>query len=342
MEHRNDLPTVTAADTERGATTGGRTAHPATDTIIPSRVAPTPSPKATSRRLLDSHHLLSYFFVLPLLSAIGFLSIYPAIRTLVTSFYHDDPLTSAHGFAGLKNYTHLFADPTFTGPLINTAIYVIFGTVLLTLGGLGMALALRHPFRGRHVVIALVILPWAMPGVVEGIIWTWIYDPSFGVLNSALVSVHLIHHFAILIGKNRFLTIGLTELVQVWQLMPLTCLLVLSSLQAIPPELYEASAMDGATRWQALRRITLPLIRPGLAIALVQSLIASFTIFDIAYAITGGIGPSVSRPVMIGIYMMAFQNENFGEAYAGVFVISAILMLTSALVLRLVYRRVDA
>lgn len=340
MEHGQHPPTVTADERQRGAATGGRTAPPATDTLIASRAPDTLSLKATPRRRLDNH-LLSYFFVLPLLSAIGFLSIYPAIRTLVASFYHDDPLTSAHGFAGFTNYTQLFADPTFTGPLLNTAIYVIFGTILLTLAGLGMALALRHPFRGRPVVIALVILPWAMPGVVEGIIWTWIYDPSFGVLNSALVSAHIIHHFAILIGKNRLLTIGLTELVQVWQLTPLTCLLVLSSLQAIPPELYEASAMDGATRWQALRRITLPLIRPGLAIALVQSLIASFTIFDIAYAITGGIGPSVSRPVMIGIYMLAFQNENFGEAYAGVFVISAILMITSALVLRLVYRRID-
>lgn len=322
----------------------GQMPGPRTQASSPGLIAGASPPASSSRRSRSAFKrraYLSYALVLPLMSAIGFLSIYPAVRTLVDSFYHVDPLTRAHGFAGLGNYRVLVHDPTFTSSLFNTLFYVIFGTVLLTLAGLGMALALRRPFRGRAVVIAIVVLPWALPGVVEGIIWTWTYDPTFGVLNYSLVFAHILRHFIVLIGQNRMLTIALTELVQVWQLAPLSCLLILSSLQAVPHELYEASGIDGATRWHAFRWITLPLIRPGLAIAIVQSSIASFTIFDIAYAITGGTGPTATRPVMAGIYAIAFQNENFGEAYAGVFAISAILMLGSAAVLRLVYRKVE-
>src|SRR5258707_711592 len=105
--------------------------------------------------------------------------------------------------------------------------------------------AMRRPFRGRGLLIAVLILPWALPGVVEGILWTGIYDPSSGLLNGVLSSLHLASHGSVLLGDNRWLTIILIELVQVWQITPLSALLVLAAMQLMPQELFQAAAIDG-------------------------------------------------------------------------------------------------
>ena len=170
---------------------------------------------------------------------------------------------------------------------VNTVIYIVVGVGLTTLFGLGIALVLQRRSHWRGVVLALVVLPWALPAVVEAVIWGWIYDPTFGVLNSVLKSIHLIHSYHLWIGIGRVVSIVLIELVQVWQITPLAALLILAALQSIPQELYEAARVDGAGRWQMFRRITLPLVRPGLAIAMVESLILSLNVFDQVYVLNG-------------------------------------------------------
>ena len=140
---------------------------------------------------------------------------------------------------------------------------MIFGVVLSVALGVYFGLLLQRNFRGRGIVLALMVLPWALPGVVEGVIWSWIYDPTFGVLNSTLKTLGVIHNYQLWVGTHQVQTIFFISLVQVWQITPLAAILVLASLQAIPSELYEAADVDGANSWQSIKRITLPLIRPG-------------------------------------------------------------------------------
>jgi multiple sugar transport system permease protein len=297
------------------------------------------APHPRSRR--SRRTTLGYFLLLPTMAVIGLLTLYPMITTLFQSFFHESSLASDHDFIGLKNYRGILDDPSFTQSLRTTVIYVVIGVVLLVGGGLVVALTLRRGFRGRPLVIAVLILPWALPGIVEGLIWAWLYDPTYGVVNSVLVKLHLISGPAILVGQHRLLSVLLIELVQVWQLIPLTTLMILASMQAIPDDIYEASDLDGAGPLKQFFSITLPLIRPGLTIATVESLVSAVTIFDISYALTGGTGATETNPVMAEIYNVAFTNQNFGQAYAGVFIVTAGVMVVSAIVMRLLYRATE-
>ena len=283
--------------------------------------------------------LLPYLLILPLVVVIVVLALYPTATTFVQSFFNVDPLNPPARFVGLRNYRAIFADPAIANAWLNTALYALFGIGMTTSIGLGMALALRHPFRGRGLVLALLVLPWALPGVVEGIIWNWIYDPTFGVLNSALRSLHLIAQYQLWISGNRVLSIFFIDLVQVWQTAPLAALLILASLQNIPEELHDAAAIDGASRRQELVSITLPLIRPGVAIAIVQALIASLNIFDQVYVLNGN--ASTGASVVMQTYLTAFQNLNFGQGYALSFLVTLLTIGVSVIALRVIYKKVE-
>lgn len=282
---------------------------------------------------------LPYALIAPLVAMIGILALYPTYVTLSQSFFRVNPLDPPVRFIGLENYTRLFADPAVANAWGNTAYYALFGVSLTVLIGLGMALALRYPFRGRGLVLAFVVLPWALPGVVEGIIWDWIYNPSFGVLNSVLSSLHLISQYQVWISESHIVSILFIALVQVWQTAPLAALLLLASLQNIPDEIRDAASLDGTNRLQELWFVTLPLIRPGLAIAVVQSLIASLNIFDQVYVLNGN--APTGESVVMRTYLTAFQNLNFGQGYALSFLLTALTMGVSIIVLRLIYRKVD-
>lgn len=282
---------------------------------------------------------LPYILLSPLILFIGALSLYPTILTTVQSFYIVSPLNPPTRFAGLSNFRAVLSDPTIRQSWVNTALYIVIGVVLTTLLGLGMALVLQRRFRWRGAILALVVLPWALPAVVEAVIWGWIYDPTFGVLNSVLKSLGVITHYQVWVGIHRLLSIFFIELVQVWQIAPLAALLILAALQSIPDELYEAARVDGAGRWQQFRRITLPLVRPGLAIAMVQSLILSLNIFDQVYVLNGNAPNGAS--IMMQTYNVSFVNLNFGQGYALSLMATLATLVLSLLILAAVYRRVE-
>jgi len=188
--------------------------------------------------------LLPYLLLSPLVVFIGALSFVPTADTTVEAFFRVMPLDPPDKFIGLGNFRALFADSAITTSWINTAAYVVIGVVASVVLGTVIAVALKQRFRLRGVVLALVILPWALPAVVEAVIWSWIYNPTFGVMNSALHSVHLIGGYHVWLGLSRWLTILLIEIVQVWQITPLSALIILAALQSIPTDLYEAARVD--------------------------------------------------------------------------------------------------
>jgi multiple sugar transport system permease protein len=284
--------------------------------------------------------MLPYILLSPLVVFIGALSFVPTADTAVEAFFRVTPLDPPTRFIGLGNFRALFADSAVTTAWVNTAVYVIVGVVLSVVFGTAIAVALKRRFRFRGVVLALVILPWALPAVVEAVIWSWIYDPTFGVANSALHSAHVIGGYHVWLGLDRWLTIFLIELVQVWQITPLSALIILAALQSIPLDLYEAARVDGAGAVQAFLRISLPMIRPALAVCTVEALALSLNIFDQAYVLNG-IAP-LGSSVMLQTYVKTFEDLNFGSGYALSLLMTLATALLSLAALALLYRRTEA
>ena len=284
--------------------------------------------------------MLPYILLSPLVVFIGALSFVPTADTTVEAFFRVMPLDPPTQFVGLGNFRALFADSAITTSWINTAAYVVVGVVLSVVFGTAIAVALKRRFRFRGVILALVILPWALPAVVEAVIWSWIYDPTFGVANSALHSAHLIGGYHVWLGLNRWLTIALIEIVQVWQITPLSALVILAALQSIPLDLYEAARVDGAGPVQSFWRISLPMIRPALAVCTVEALVLSLNIFDQVY-ILNGIAP-LGSSVMLQTYVTTFENLNFGGGYALSLLMTLATALLSVAALALLYRRPEA
>ena len=295
-----------------------------------------PGPSRRRGRRFDA---LPYALVAPLALFIVALALVPAGVTVVQSFFRVDALNPPTVFSGLENFRNLLSDGAVRASLANTGLYVLIGVVLSTVLGVGMAVALQHGFRGRSILIAVLILPWALPGVVEGIIWTGIWDSNIGLLNSVLSSANLIDHYHVFLGQHQLLTIFAIELVQVWQITPLSALLILASLQNIPSDLYEAAYLDGCTPWSAFRRVTLPLARPGIAIAMVQAVIATLNVFDQPYVLNGAADAGASLTMQT--YFISFQNLDFGEGYALSLIITIATLILSLGVVKLVYRQVE-
>jgi multiple sugar transport system permease protein len=284
--------------------------------------------------------MLPYLLVSPLVVFIGALSFVPTADTTVEAFFRVMPLDPPTTFTGLANFRALFTNSAILTSWVNTAAYVAIGVVLSVVFGTAIAVALRNRFRFRGVILALVILPWALPSVVEAVIWSWIYNPTFGVLDSALHSAHLIGGYHVWLGLDRWLTILLIELVQVWQITPLSALIILAALQAISPDLYEAARVDGASALQSFRRISLPLIRPAVAVAAVEALVLSLNIFDQVY-ILNGIAP-LGSSVMLQTYVTTFEDLNFGGGYALSLLVTVATAVLSLAALGLLYRRAEA
>jgi multiple sugar transport system permease protein len=284
--------------------------------------------------------MLPYVLLSPLVVFIGALSFVPTADTTVEAFFRVTPLDPPARFTGLGNFRALFADPAIITSWVNTAGYAAVGVTASVVLGTAIAVALRNRFRLRGVILALVILPWALPAVVEAVIWNWIYSPTFGVMNSALHSAHVIGGYHVWLGLDRWLTIVLIEIVQVWQITPLSALIILAALQSIPPDLYEAARVDGAGPVQSFRRISLPLIRPALAVCVVEALVLSLNIFDQVY-ILNGIAP-LGSSVMLQTYVTTFENLNFGGGYALSLLMTAATAVLSIAAIALLYRRVEA
>jgi multiple sugar transport system permease protein len=300
---------------------------------------PSVPPSGKRRQRVRRDGALPYVLVAPLVVFIGALAIYPTVLTVIEAFFHSDPLTPPNHFVGFGNFSAVLSNPQVRHSIENTGWYALFGVVLTVGLGTGIALLLQRPFRGRGVVLAIVILPWALPGVVEGVIWSWIYNPTFGVLDSVLKSLHLVGQYQLFIGTHPTETIFFIALVQAWQVTPLAALLVLAAMQSIPDELYESARVEGATWYQHITRITLPLVRPALAIATAEALVMSINIFDQVYVLNAA--ASTGSSLMSQTYFITFQDLNFGQGYALSLFATVATILLSLLILKVLYRKVE-
>lgn len=272
---------------------------------------------------------LGLLYVLPIIVVMASLVFVPLVTTVLDSLYRIDPMRPGSPFVGLLNYQNLAADSNVQHATWNTVVYVVLAVVLETVGGLGAALLLNKVRHGRQWLLAALVLPWCLPPVVNALVWLWIYNPSYGLLNNLLKAVGLLDDNVVWFNDHNTALL-LVALVHVWRMLPLTAIILLAALQAIPADLYEAAKLDGAGPFKCFRMITLPLIAGGLAIALSQSTVFAFNLFDEAWILNGS--SLDTRSLIIQVYMSAFQNLKFSYGMA-----LSVLAMIASLVVSLIY-----
>ena len=275
--------------------------------------------------------LYPYLSILPALAVIALISVYPLLFALDLSL-HRHVLTEphAHPFVGLRNFAEVFGSDYFARALRTTLRFtalIIAGTVVY---GVTVSLYLNRPGRLAGAARVAILLPWAIPTVMAAIIWRWIFNGNYGILNALLRAAGLIDQYVSWLGHPALAPLTLV-VTHVWKWGPLAAIMCLATLQVIPRDLYEAATIDGGGRWAAFRHITLPFLRPTILLLLVLETIAGFVTFDLIYVLTGG-GPA-DATTMLAWYAYAeiFRFLNLGKGAAMAFVIG-LLTLGLALV----------
>lgn len=275
--------------------------------------------------------------VLPLIALLVGLVGYPLGKGLLVSMRISDPTSGVPDrFVGLRNYADVLSDPQGRSALVHTLAYLAIALVLELALGLAFALALRQRFFGRTLVFTALVLPWALPGVVAGLLWQRVFSADNGLLNSALFQLHVIGSYHSWLSSPVY-SIAFITIVHVWGVLPLTTLVLLSGLNGIPEELYGASAVDGASRLRQFWHVTLPLLRPAIAVALTTGSVSALSIFDEIFVLNGT--ALSTRSVMMQVYDTTFRQLDFGHGSA----LAILLSLATAavgLVWVLIFRRV--
>jgi multiple sugar transport system permease protein len=210
--------------------------------------------------------------------------------------------------------------------------------VVTTLLAVLVALLLNETFPGQRLLSALLLLPWATPSVVNGLMWKWIYDPNYGLLNGFLLQLGILERYRVWLGDPD-LTLLLVGNAAVWKQMPLAALLLIVTMKAIPDDLYRAAKVDGANVFQRFIHITLPALRPGLMLVLVYETMLSIRHFDLFLIMTQG-GPDDATFVMSWlIYVETFRSLRFGTGAAMAYILAMATFLLSWMFIRFLGRR---
>lgn len=269
----------------------------------------------------------AYYLVAPVALYILAFQLYPVIETLRVSLTDMSLLSgSERGFIGLGNYRSLLFDtPVFWLAFRNHLLFVFSSLILQLVLGLSAAVALNRGSRWNSAARGATLIPWVAPIVVMGIIWRWIYDGQFGILNYILVQLGILEESVVWLGNANVVWPAII-LTSVWKGFPYMTIMLLAGLQGIPDNLYEVASMDGATKPRKFVSITLPLLLPVMSIVSVASLIISWTKFDLIWVLTQG-GPGQRTEILASyVYRLTFRFYEMGGG-AAVATLSSLLML---------------
>jgi trehalose/maltose transport system permease protein len=264
--------------------------------------------------LLERQRRLAWYLIVPAVLVVFLVIGYPLIQVLVYSVlkYKLDGVTPP-SFVGFGNYVFILTDPDFWLAVQNTLIFSVFSVTLECVLGLTVALVANSNFKGRSILRVAILIPWAIPTVVSSKIWAWMFNDIYGVVNVLLVNFHLIPQ------KIAFLATPATALpviiaVDVWKTTPFMALLLLAGLGLIPGDLYEAAAIDGASKIRQFFSLTLPLVMPTLLVALIFRTLDALRVFDIFYVMVGGQGNMATMAIYNQQWLVSFLDAGTGSA----------------------------
>ena len=255
-----------------------------------------------------------YFLILPGVFIVVTTILYPILVTLIYSlqFYK---LTKPYDrkIIGLQNYIQVFKDLDFYSALINTTIIVVVVLITGVIFSFIIALVLTRDGKISNFLTAITIIPWALPPVVNGVVWKFIFYPEFGLINK------LLYHFNIVNGpilwlNNRYFTLIILGIILSWRVIPFCSVLILANIKAIPDEIFEAAQVDGASTFHQIKDILIPLLKPAFIIVIVNLVLAGINIFDEVIALVGF--RKIGEPFMLYNYNQTFSFFNVGYGSA--------------------------
>ena len=251
----------------------------------------------------------------------------PILTTLVYSFVNINPLSSHRGeFAGFGFYINALSSKAFWDDLGRTLYFTIASTAIETVFGLLVALLLNQSFPGVRLLRSIIIIPWAIPTVVNGSLWKLMLNGEYGVINAVLTRMHILSSYQSWLGnpKTAMMCIVIADS---WKMTPLAVIFFLAALQAIDQTVYEAARVDGACPFQSFRAITLPALKPTIMVIVVMRTVEKFKAFDIFYLMTRGGPANNTKTLMYDTYLQAFTNLNYSDAATYAYLIALVVAL---------------
>jgi multiple sugar transport system permease protein len=283
----------------------------------------------------------SFAFLLnaPALLAIVALVGYPIVYSFWLSLHrYNLKRPGLFRFIGVENYLTILRSEEFWAALQITLVFTALGVALVVALGILIALLLNEPFPGCGLVRTVVLVPWAIPPVVNGLMWQWIYDAKVGALNGLLVSLHLMPGYRGWLSNPTDALLALVT-AHVWNALPLAVILLLAALQTIPGELYDAGRVDGSGPWQLFRHVTVPWLAQPLLVVLILQTMLAIRVFDVIYVLTAG-GPGTATTTLVWqTYLTTFDSLDFGLGNAYAYTVSLITLGLALVYFHLLYRR---
>lgn len=282
-------------------------------TVAEAAARPVPRKKSSSR-LLNNRNVLGLLFMLPTVLLLLVFLTYP-LGLGVWLGFTDTKIGRAGEWVGLDNYRFLIGDSLTLLALFNTIFYTVVASVFKFILGLWLALLLNKNLPFKAFFRAIVLLPWIVPTALSALAFWWIYDPQFSIISWTLMRWGWIHQYIDFLGSPwmaRFSTIA----ANIWRGVPFVAISLLAGLQTISPSLYEAASIDGASRWQQFRHVTLPMLTPIIAVVMTFSVLFTFTDFQLIYVLTRG-GPLNATHLMATLsFQRAIPGGALGEGAA--------------------------
>ncbi|MHA6313893.1 MULTISPECIES: carbohydrate ABC transporter permease [Pantoea] len=273
----------------------------------------------------------AWVLLAPMLLVMLLLTAWPLLRTIWLSFTDAALIGSGEtpGWIGLENYAYALSDPDFRASIGRTLYFTVVSVTLEGIIGVLVALLLNQKFAGRNILRVLVILPWALPTIVNAMMWRLNFNPDYGSINALLTQLGIIDGYRSWLGSPDA-ALNAVMFADIWKNYPLVTLLVLAALQSIPEDLFEAARLDGASAWRRFRAITFPAIVAPLGVALVLRTIDAFKIFDIIYVMTRGGPVDSTKTLSFFVYQESFSylRAGSGAAYAMLMTLMCALLIT--------------
>ncbi|PYS54749.1 MAG: sugar ABC transporter permease [Acidobacteria bacterium] len=278
---------------------------------------------------------------LPALVLLSIVVLYPVIRTLALSFFHDSLATGFRAeFAGLANFRRLVFDSRFHSSLLTTTFFTVVSVAVEFLFGLLLALSVDALHGWRSLVRTIFLVPWTLPTAIIAVLWSWIFNDQYGVLNAVLMRMGLVESPVTWLAAPSTAMFAIIA-ADVWKSFPFVFIILLAGLQNIPQDLYEAIQIDGGGRWASFRYVTWPHLLPFVFVALIFRLVQAFAVFDLVWVMTGGGPGGATETVSIYTYQtyMRYLDLGYGSAMAVTPV--AILALLGIALYRLVQMKYE-
>lgn len=282
-----------------------------------------------------------YLALLPAIAVVLAVMIYPSVSLILMSLQRYSLGRQASYFVGLKNYIYILSDPLFLRSLANTLYFSFWSLLIEMIVSLGLATVFSKSLKGIGFFRGVMLLPWMMASAVCAVVWAWLFEGSYGLINYLLLSAGIISQPIVWLSTPG-LSMWVLIWIDIWRETPIVTMMLVAGLQSISNEVYEAARIDGANWWQQFSKITLPLLKPAILLALILRTMIVLRIYDTVAILTAG-GPAGTTEVL-GTYIheSAFSAFRFGRAAAASVVLLSITLLISLVYIRFLPKEMEA